>query len=268
MPAWLLPVARALLGSGTQLFGQQRQKRHNEQLAQQQNQMNRENMEYSFQQNQKMLEQQLAYDSPEAQMARYKKAGLNPHLIYGQGSSGNQGQPLQFGQAPSTNIQNTDMQLPNASGMFMQAMMQQSQLGLNQTRQENISMNTQAQQVQTEIARTNPMLQPRVAEWVSSSMEEIARLKTLESRYLTHQNPWETFDQTKAGQRIMAETEGLIQKLGLNNIDLQIRNKIFESKEFENALKEIQMNWLKQGDVTPEHIRQGLMLLLSKMIGR
>lgn len=40
---------------------------------------------------------QNAYNSPEAQMQRYKAAGLNPHLIYGQGSPGNAGgvQPYQ-----------------------------------------------------------------------------------------------------------------------------------------------------------------------------
>jgi len=32
---------------------------------------------------------QNAYNSPEQQMSRFKAAGLNPHLIYGQGNSGN-----------------------------------------------------------------------------------------------------------------------------------------------------------------------------------
>lgn len=33
------------------------------------------------------------YNSPTAQMARFKEAGLNPHLIYGKGTSGNASQP-------------------------------------------------------------------------------------------------------------------------------------------------------------------------------
>lgn len=43
------------------------------------------------------------YNSPQSQMKRYQEAGLNPHLIYGQGNSGNAGavptpdvQPLQY----------------------------------------------------------------------------------------------------------------------------------------------------------------------------
>ncbi|AXH76292.1 MAG: DNA pilot protein [Microviridae sp.] len=35
--------------------------------------------------------QQNDYNSPKAQMARFKEAGLNPNLIYGQGNSGNAG---------------------------------------------------------------------------------------------------------------------------------------------------------------------------------
>jgi len=58
------------------------------------------------------------------------------------------------------------------------------------------------------------------------------------------------------------------QRIGLNTTDQKIKNQIFESKVFENAVKEIQVKWLKDGNVSPEHIRQGLMLLLSKMVGR
>lgn len=36
-----------------------------------------------------MWEKQNAYNTPEAQMNRYYQSGLNPHLMYGQGNSGN-----------------------------------------------------------------------------------------------------------------------------------------------------------------------------------
>lgn len=37
-----------------------------------------------------------AYNTPQAQMARYKAAGLNPNLVYGQGTPGNQPAPAQY----------------------------------------------------------------------------------------------------------------------------------------------------------------------------
>lgn len=44
---------------------------------------------YQNEYNYKMWQEQNAYNSPAAQMARYQEAGLNPMLIYGQGSPGN-----------------------------------------------------------------------------------------------------------------------------------------------------------------------------------
>ena len=52
--------------------------------------------QFQAQQNQRYLDQQLEYNSPKAQMARFKEAGLNPNLIYGQGTSGNQSAPLTY----------------------------------------------------------------------------------------------------------------------------------------------------------------------------
>lgn len=45
--------------------------------------------ELAYQRQVEMWHMQNAYNSPEQQMARFGSAGLNPHLIYGQGTSGN-----------------------------------------------------------------------------------------------------------------------------------------------------------------------------------
>lgn len=50
--------------------------------------------ELAYQRQVEMWHMQNAYNSPEEQMKRFGAAGLNPHLIYGQGSAGNsQGTP-------------------------------------------------------------------------------------------------------------------------------------------------------------------------------
>lgn len=258
----------AVTQSVTGWLGAKRQYKFNKKLAQDQNSMNRANMEWANEQNKKMLAEQLAYDSPEAQMARYKAAGLNPHLIYGSGggSAGNQGSPIQFGQAPNVNMGNVDASIPDIAGNFIRAMQAQSQIGLNEARQDQSQAQKALTEIQTEIARTNPMLNPDVANWVSTSMTETARLKSLESR------AWLS-EHTETGNmhiqdKVHNEVEAMSQRLGLNNADLKIRNKILQSKEFENAIKEIEAKWLKDATVTPEHIRQGLMMLLGKMVGR
>lgn len=54
---------------------------------------------------------QNAYNSPQAQMQRYKDAGLNPNLIYGQGNSGN------AGSIPTPNTPRPEFKVPDFSGI-------------------------------------------------------------------------------------------------------------------------------------------------------
>lgn len=56
------------------------------------NKANRSLAEYSYEQQKQMIREQNEYNSPKSQMERYLEAGLNPNLIYGDGSSmsGNQ----------------------------------------------------------------------------------------------------------------------------------------------------------------------------------
>lgn len=65
-----------------------------------------------------------AYNSPVQQMQRFKEAGLNPHLIYGQGTNGNQSAPTAL----------PEQKLPDFSGIgdaaqnYIAARVQQTQI--------------------------------------------------------------------------------------------------------------------------------------------
>lgn len=52
--------------------------------------MSKDLMDYQFQLQQKGIEDQRAYNSPQAQMERLRAAGLSPNLVYGNGVDGNQ----------------------------------------------------------------------------------------------------------------------------------------------------------------------------------
>jgi hypothetical protein len=79
---------------GTKLAGDQMKARDRRQ-----NRANIQMQNLAFQQNKEMVNLQNQYNSPLAQMQRFKDAGLNPNLIYGQGTPGNQSQIAQY-QAP------------------------------------------------------------------------------------------------------------------------------------------------------------------------
>lgn len=56
--------------------------------------LNKKQANHAFKLNKQMFDYQNAYNTPAMQMQRIKDAGLNPHLMYGQGTTGNaQGYP-------------------------------------------------------------------------------------------------------------------------------------------------------------------------------
>lgn len=96
MPAALIPALAGLAGGVLNAQNQNAQNRESQVYSQHMyQQQKRDNLEFWNMQN--------AYNSPEQQMKRFQEAGLNPHLIYGQGNSGSAGsiqspnpQPVQF----------------------------------------------------------------------------------------------------------------------------------------------------------------------------
>lgn len=243
---WLLPAIAATV-SAVASGGPRRQYKWNKRAAQDTYEMNR-----------KIQEEQRAYDAPKAQMSRYLEAGLNPNMIYG-GGSASAGGAFPF----SYKVEPPSARYPDVGQAYLQASQLSAQTDYTQARTSESYVNQALKEIQTDIAKTNPMLQPWVAEWVATSMSETARLKALESRqWMSSQD-----GQRRYAQKIEAEIDAMTQKLGLNTADLAIKNRILESKEFENAVKQIQAEWLKDGNMTPEHIRQGMMLILGKMLG-
>lgn len=81
-------MVSGILGSSAQRRSDRRNNRANMRLA-----------EYAYSKDLEMWNRQNQYNSPSSQMGRFKEAGLNPNLIYGQGTPGNATQLPQY-QAP------------------------------------------------------------------------------------------------------------------------------------------------------------------------
>lgn len=276
-----LVSAATSAGQAVAQGGPRRQYKWNKRAAQDANTMNRDNQTWLLQQQKILQDEQRAYDAPQQQMERYKKAGLNPHLIYGNGSSAGQAFPIDAGQIAPARIDAPDASYPDIAGNFLRAGQSLATMGLNNSRIEESQARTALTEMQTEIAKTNPMLDSRVAKSVIDSTLAVAHLKEVEANQWSKSRQtmeWNktAFDDAEAtitissriADKIEAEVQAMQQRIGLNTADLEIKNKILQSKEFENAVKEIQAKWLKDAEITPEHIRQGLMLLLTKMLGR
>lgn len=90
LPALAAPIIGAGLDALTGLLGNQSTNKANKELA-----------EYQYQKDLEMWNRSNEYNTPAAQMQRYKDAGLNPNLMYGQGNSGNVSTAMPKYQAPS-----------------------------------------------------------------------------------------------------------------------------------------------------------------------
>lgn len=90
----ILSAALPIGGGIINAFSNAKANKTNLQIAREYNQAQRELAEYQAQWSEQMWNRQNEYNTPSAQMERFKAAGLNPNLIYGQGNAGNaQGAP-------------------------------------------------------------------------------------------------------------------------------------------------------------------------------
>ncbi len=74
------------IGAAISSIGSGRRQRRN---IQEQKKADKELAEYSYSKDLEQWERENAYNTPLSQMGRFREAGLNPHLIYGQGTPDN-----------------------------------------------------------------------------------------------------------------------------------------------------------------------------------
>lgn len=103
-----LPFGGGILSGVAGLFGQNKQNKANLELVREQNNAQMALAKYQADRNLDLWNLNNEYNTPKAQMQRYKDAGLNPNLIYGNGSAsaGNSSSPADGYNAPTLNRAN------------------------------------------------------------------------------------------------------------------------------------------------------------------
>lgn len=186
--------------------GQQQRQNVNRQLS-----ANKELARYQFDQNKKMWDEQNLYNSPQAQMQRYKEAGLNPNLIYNQGSPGNAQTAPRY-ESPQVDYSNIQPRLnPNdIINQFMDWNMKNASLNNLQANNAVINENARSKKIANDVAE----------KWA----EELAMRKAdllYSQSYYAHESG--RYAETKA--RIQNETaKDLIDYVNHTNKMRQLRN--------------------------------------------
>lgn len=103
---------------------------------------NRELAEYAYKKDLEMWNRQNEYNSPSAQMKRFKAGGLNPHLIYGQGSvAGNTSGSAPSYQPPKEQYDYLPQQVPEI-GKYVDTALRQAQVDNVRANTENTDART------------------------------------------------------------------------------------------------------------------------------
>lgn len=263
MPFPLLPflagLAPSLIGAGAGLFGQHKQQAANMQLAQ-----------FQADANERYLQKYLDYNTPAMQMQRFKEAGLNPHLVYGQGSPGNQQAPLTYPDIKPADYQQLASQL---GPLINQSMLTRSQVQATDAKTRQTYAMTELNKLQARVLEKNPLLDDAGFKATIDALKSSAEIKAAESdvRSQTRDFLLATHTDNVQGlshgwQKLEQEFANLQQRFRLGEADAKLKAEVLTSKEFLNALSEIQVRWMKDGDITPQHILQFIQLLLMKAL--
>lgn len=209
-----------------------------------------------------MMKYQLDYNDPESQMQRFKDAGLNPHLIYGQGTPGNLDSPPRYPSQQAPSVEH----FSNLGTSLAQIQLMQSQAKLTDTKVQESTVKQDLMRAQKNVADANPWLNKSYVNSMVLQLESTAKLKEQEMMFMTQGIVRDGKYQGEAGMvKMRYEIDNLAQRNGLNTQDQEVKAKIIESMQFKNSLLEIQEKWMKDAEITPQHIYLGIQMLLSKM---
>lgn len=268
--SWVVPAAMAVAGIASSIWGQSRQEKANRKFAEYQNLVNSQ-----------MLQKQLDYNTPKEQMKRFQEAGLNPNLIYGQGNPGNQTAPQTSADFKPADYQNMSQTISQLGPLINQSRLTESQVAATNANTRRTSVLTELNRLQARVLERNPSLDPEAYNAIISSIKSAAEIKANEASMSTMTTGWATgqsqFRFEKDGKpvrlegpagviKLETELRMLEQRFHLGEADQKIKAEVLQSKEFQNTLQEIQVRWMKDGDITPQHILQFLQLLLLKLM--
>lgn len=259
MPAWLFPAAMTagskLLDFGLGMFGARQQEKANRRMAQWQHDRNWDLLQY-----------QLNYDLPKNQMQRLKDAGLNPHLMYGQGSPGNQGSPMRYPEVQPGDYQSAYRSAGEFLPLMSQTALAASQVQATDAKTQQTYAITALNKLQEKVLSKNPLLNDEGYKAMIQSLIASAQIKQGQAGITQNIADWQPVMSQNAAVKMQREIDILDQRFKLNSLDSQIKSEVLKSKEFQNAILEIQKKFIADGEIGSQQILQFIQLLLMKSL--
>jgi len=253
--AGVVSIVAALITNSQNKKAQERQISANQALAKTQADANER---YQAEQNE--------YNKPTNQIARFQEAGLNPNLIYGQGSPGNQSAALSYPEIRPTDLLSGRKTASDTVQEFNQTRLTNAQVSAQNASTMQKHAQTEVAKLQAQVIAKNPLLDDAGFKATIQSLVTTANLKQEQLRGQKIANTQAAGMGPAALAKVWQETKLLEQKFNLNTQDAKIKAEVLKSKEFQNAILEVQKKFMADGDIGPQQILQFVQLLLMKAL--
>lgn len=197
--------------------------------------------EYQYSKDLEMWNRQNDYNSPAAQMERFKSAGLNPNLIYGQGSSGNAQQMPKYSAPTLEYNYKPVVDLPSTLAMFQDFQLRQAQV-------DNAKMSNEIKAMEVEAAKgyttSEYDLDNKTVNVIRHSSLPMVKRKTAEYQMEM--------------RRYEAENKERLLNAQINNM---IQNAI--GKSLGNVLQQKEINWYTAKNIS-NIVAKGMAAIVAK----
>jgi len=229
---------------------------------------NREIAQFQANANEKYLQQQNAYNTPKAQIGRYMEAGLNPHLIYGTGSAsaGNQSSALTYPDIKSLDLQGAGRDIAGSFQRINEGRLMDAQINATNATTRQKTAQADLVKLQAQVVAKNPLLDDAGYKAMIDGLIASASLK--QEQVTSEKNKISKFEAISGHEvaKVYNEVKILEQRFRLGEKDEKIKAEVLKSKEFQNAILEVQKKFMTDADITPQHILQFVQLLLMKSL--
>lgn len=244
----LLSSSSSLLGSIAGAIGQNKLVDRQIEAQKAENQKNREyNMMLARQQNQWNFEQwqrENDYNSPTSQMARLRAAGLNPDLMYGQGTTGNSaGSPEMTSGAPSEPNDMSAMLSKRSFGQTMQQIldreqqrrMAEAQIEAIEANTNKTNSETQGQDIDNAIQQIRLGNEAKFQNQTFKNMQAVERMTDAQAQFYLQS----AVESNKRIEKMGVEIDSL--RVAMDNVSFEQQMKVQEfilrSKEVDSIIQ-------------------------------
>lgn len=263
MLPFLIPAIISAAGSVAQgvtgLIGQNSSNKANRSAVEEQNEGNMRLAEYQYSKNMEQWNAQNAYNTPAAQMQRYKDAGLNPNLVATQGTPGNAASSPQYEAPKLSAYTNYQSGLGKLGNIFPQALslmstMQEYQNAKYQgdVLQENarkakeqadgIALDNLRKTADKDYFSSNAFLNNAILGNKSIASQYDKELVQQQWMYNSEANPLKLFNLGQQGKNLIATRDSIMTQIALNKLKETLTGSQNDLVKSQTKLNEQQSN--------------------------